>query len=132
MQNDLGFDYEKINGQTIVSIFGSGFFTSSDGGVSFDAIELALGNCKLLISVNPDTDEIYCRLVDKYFYLENSQEVLVMKNYVGCELGWLWLANNYLGYRDMVAISFDGIEPNIAMVGVASKISLSRFERLKA
>jgi hypothetical protein len=132
MYDDLGFDYEELNGHTVVGISGSGFFIYNDGGISFDSIQFELDNCRLLISADPDTDEVNCSVIDKNANTEGMQEVLQMNAYVGSELGWIWLAKNYLGYRDMVAISFDGIDPDIAMIGVASKLNLCRFERLKA
>jgi hypothetical protein len=48
----------------------------------------------------------------------------------GSEIGWIWSAKNSMGYSDMIALSFSGIEPDIAIVVAASKLNLYRINRI--
>lgn len=122
----LGFDYEPIQGQRLEEFQGSGPLTYDDGRVGFDSVRIVLAKESLVISVDADTDELIIAL--EGFQKEEEAEAWVgidlLKGHVGSEIGWLWRAKNWMGYADMVAFSFSGIEPKIAIVGAASKLNL--------
>lgn len=122
----LGFDYEPIQGQRLEKVQGIGPLTYEDGRIGFDSVRIFLDKDSLIISVDEDTDELIISLEK----LPNDKEteawvdIDLLKDYVGSEIGWLWCAKNWMGYADMVAFSFSGIEPRVAIVGAASKLSL--------
>lgn len=132
MKNDvLGFDYEPLHGQVLKSALGCVPLALDDGSVSYDEVRLTLDSCSLSISVDVDTDEVICNLISVN---EGNDKIWVnvdsLSSYVGLEIGWLWLSRNWMGYTDMMSLSFSGIDPNIALVGSASKLSI--FELRKA
>jgi hypothetical protein len=57
-------------------------------------------------------------------------DIDTLSSFVGSEIGWLWLSKNWMGYVDMATLSFAGIEPTIALVGAASKLSIYRLHKI--
>jgi hypothetical protein len=131
MFQELDFDYEKLQGQSVKGIFGQGILVFDDSSIAFDKVEIQLENCKLSFFADIDTDEVICRLFNEDVEREDMRDIDSMSGYLGSELGWIWVARNWLGYRDMIVLSFEGIDPTIAMIGMASKLKLCRFESLK-
>ena len=129
--NALGFDYEPIQGQTLKGVFGRAPLTLDDGSVAFDEIEFKLENCSIFINVKPDTDEVFCSQESSQESTGNSWlKVDALGRYVGCEIGWLWLATNWMGYTDMLCFSLSGINPSIGLIAIAAKLNLLVVERI--
>ena len=85
------------------------------------------------VSVNSDTDEVIVSAYPDASAIDSSQEwknIATLKEYVGYELGWCWIARNYLGYADTFMLSFAGIEPEVALVGTASSLYIYRLTRI--
>lgn len=128
----LDFDYELIQGQRLERALGRMPLAYDDGAVSFDNILLVLEKCSLLLSVDAETDELSIAL-EGALESNNSEgwvRIKPLEGQIGSEIGWLWLAKNWMGYVDMVTLSFSGIEPDIAILGAASKLSLHRIQKL--
>ena len=127
----LGFDYEPIQGQRLIRALGKVPLSCDDGSVVFDDVRLHLDKCSLSFSVDLDTDEIISTL-SKETHDEDATwvDVNALAPYINSDIGWLWVGRNWLGYADMVTISFSGIEPRLMLVGVASKINLYRLDKL--
>lgn len=132
----IDFDYELIQGQRLEKVLGRSPLDCDDGSRSFDDILFVLENCSLHFAVNDDTDEIICQKTDRRptaaTQNESWDDVAALGECLGAKIGWLWLGNNWLGYADMIALSFAGIEPTIILVGVASKVNLYRVNKLGA
>lgn len=133
MKSDiLGFDYEPIQGQMLKGVFGRTPLTLDDGSVAFDEIKLRLENCSILMSVDSDTDEISCCLeTNQKLSHETWVNVDALGGYIGCQIGWLWLSRNWLGYTDMLSISFSGVDPNVTLIAIASKLNILMLQRVK-
>lgn len=80
-----------------------------------DELALHLEQGVIHVSVNVDTDEVIVRAYPDASSLEVPLEwknIDTLKEYVGYELGWCWIARNYLGYADTYMLSFADIEPD--------------------
>jgi hypothetical protein len=129
MRSDmLEFDYEPIQGQRLVKALGAEPLLCDDDTIAFDEVQLVLSSCSLRFSVDIDTDEIVCDLLSQNGILreENKKWVKIksLEKFLGSEIGWLWLSRSWLGYVDTAMLSFAGIEPNVIMMGMASKINI--------
>ena len=85
------------------------------------------------VSVNVDTDEVIVREYPDASSLEAPLEwknIDTLKEFVGYELGWCWIARNYLGYADTFMLSFADIEPELALVGIAPSLYIYRLTRI--
>jgi hypothetical protein len=129
----LAFDYEPIQGQRLRKVFGRAPLTFDDGSVGFDEVRFVLDECSLLFSVKIDTDEIDCRKMTEQNVLSGNAgswvSIDALSDHLGSEIGWLWIGRNWMGYSDMMTLSFSGIEPNISLLGVASKLILYRLHK---
>jgi hypothetical protein len=130
--NVFQFNYEPVQGQRLERAEGSAPVIYDDGGVGYDSIRLILERCCLLMTVDDDTDEVFITLENKTEVDGGVQwrKVAFLDGYIGSEIGWLWRARNWMGYADMIALSLSGIDPKVAIVGAASKLSLYRIDRL--
>lgn len=134
MKGDIiDFDFEQMQGMTVRKILGNMPIYFDDGGVSFDKVMLKTEKSSIVFYVDKDTDEVFCRKEDIITNF-NDDEIWIdiedLKEYIGYELGWLWTGRNWMGYADMMTLSFSGIDPNIALVGIASKLSIYRLHKV--
>jgi hypothetical protein len=129
--SSIQFDYEDVQGQRICSILGTVPLLYNDGHIAFDAIKLVLTQCELQISVDNDSDEIVVNMTPLVAQPENLavewEAVEFFSDFLDGNIGWLWIAQNHLGYSDTLILSSDGIEPQILLHGMASKLNLYRI-----
>ena len=118
----LQFDYEEVLAQTVTAVLGLG-----DGSAGWQSIAIVTSERALLIRVDADTDELTVNLEPAPAVSEHWQSVELIADAVGLELGWCWIACNYLGYLDMFTISFSGLEPQVCFVGEAAKVIVRRI-----
>jgi len=127
-------DHEKFQGRRLRKVKGVAPLVYDDGCIGFDRVIFQLDGGYLLISVNNDTDELIVSgmLNSDYDECIDCIDIEYMEKYLDLDIGWLWYAENWMGYADMVVFSFSGIEPSIAFLGAASKIcsySINRITR---
>jgi hypothetical protein len=84
------------------------------------------------MSADADNDELLVTLVGapEVDDAEGWVDIRSIIDHIGSEIGWIWSAKNSMGYSDMIALSFSGIEPDIAIVVAASKLNLYRISRI--
>jgi hypothetical protein len=133
MSEPLNFDWESVHGQRVTAIEGINLRVDQVARSKCDELALHLEKGVVHVSVNVDTDEVIVRAYPDASALDRSLEwknVDILKEYVGYELGWCWIARNYLGYADTFMLSFAGIEPEVALVGMASFLYIYRLTRI--
>jgi hypothetical protein len=130
----LNFDFEPLRGQRVISIEGTKVRRDREGCTICDDVALSLQEISLLVSVNLDTDEIILQLSKDPGSVVEAPATWTMleplNDYVGRELGWCWVGRNYLGYADTLVLSFSGIEPDIALCGLASSLWFYKIRRV--
>ena len=128
----LQFEYEALQGQRLASISGFEPLHCSDGSTAYDNIVIALDRDLLMVSVNNDTDEIMLQTarLDKNHRINEKNNIKSLSKFIGKELGWCWVGRNWLGYADTFTISFEGLEPQIVLYCMASKLSIYRTQKL--
>ena len=133
MHEPLNFDFETLHGQRVTAIRGTRLEADEVGRSRCNELALHLEDTVLLVSVNIDTDEVIvmtCADASSLTSANEWTEIEALKEYVGYELGWSWIARNYLGYADTLMLSFSGIEPEIALCAVASTLWIYRLTRI--
>ena len=133
MSEPLDFDWESVQGQRVVSIEGTNLQLDQVARTQCEDLALHLERGVVHVCVNADTDEVIVRAYPDASALDSSREwkhIDTLKEYVGYELGWCWIARNYLGYADTLMLSFAGIEPEVALVGMASSLHIYRLTRI--
>jgi hypothetical protein len=133
MYESLNFDFETLQGQRVIAIRGTRLEADEVARSRCNELALHLEEVVLLVSVNKDTDEVIVTTCADGASLPGPHEwtdIEVLKEYVGYELGWSWIARNYLGYADTLMLSFSGIEPEIALCAVASALWIYRLTRI--
>ena len=133
MSEPLNFDWESVQGQRATAIEGTNLRVDEVARSCCDELALHLEQGVVHVSVNIDTDEVIVRAYPDASALDSSLEwknIDTLKEYVGYELGWCWIARNYLGYADTFMLSFAGIEPEVTLVGMASSLHIYRLTRI--
>jgi hypothetical protein len=130
----MNLDYDTIHGQKVTSIVGRNCRSGDDGKIACEEVAIYLPTSVATISVVADTDEIVLRLRKDITSLMSGtrgwEALNQFDEYLGAELGWYWVGKNYRGYEDTIILSFAGVEPQIAMCGVASFLWLYRMQRV--
>jgi hypothetical protein len=125
------FDIGPIQGCLLNISFGYNEGYMDDGGVTFEKIVLIFDNFYIEVSVNIDNDEIIFSKIDSLFesYENGWNEINIFKEYHGKPIGWIWAGINWLGYKDIMMISFaeSGMVPNVIMMGEASDIRVYKI-----
>jgi hypothetical protein len=133
MSEPLDFDWESVQGRRVTAIQGTNLRLDQVATSKCDELALHLEQGVVHVSVNPDTDEVIVRAYPDASALTHALEwknIDALKEYVSYELGWCWIARNYLGYADTFMLSFAGIEPEVALVGIASSLYIYRLTRI--
>jgi hypothetical protein len=133
MSEPLDFDWESVHGQRVTAIEGTNLRVDQVARSRCDELALHLEQGVVHVSVNIDTDEVIVRAYPDASALDSSLEwknIDTLKEYVSYELGWCWIARNYLGYADTFMLSFAGIEPEVTLVGMASSLYIYRLTRI--
>jgi hypothetical protein len=134
MTEPLNFDWESVHCQRVTAIEGTNLLVDEVARSRCGELALHLEQGVVVhVSVNVDTDEVIVRAYPDASALDSSLEwktIDALKEYVGYELGWCWIARNYLGYADTFTLSFAGIEPEVTLVGMASSLYIYRLTRI--
>jgi len=86
-----------------------------------------LARCFLMLRVDPYTGEIAVELEAAAEPTKVWLAVGDLSNFVGSELGWCRVGQNYCGYLDMFTLSFSGLEPQVCFTGEGATISVRRI-----
>jgi hypothetical protein len=126
VNHELSFDYEDLMGQSLKKALGTGQVVCDDGSRAYDNLWLVFDRSTLRIGCTEETDEIVVDLIveDNPFGSRNGRSVSSFDRYIGEELGWSWMATNYRGYNDMLALSFSGLKPQVVLISMASQVSI--------
>ncbi len=93
-----------------------------------DQMILDFGDSYLRFTVDIDTDTLTSEFQSHPFRsrkgYESVQSAKAWKKHVGRTCGWTWLAINQQGYADSVMIGFDGIEPQVLLLAIASSLEV--------
>ena len=133
MSDALNFDWESVHGHRVLSIQGTNLQLDQVARSQCEDLALHLEQGIVHVSVNAHTDEVIVRAYPHGSALDNSKEwknIDTLKEYIGYELGWCWIARNYLGYADTFMVSFAGIEPEVALVAMASSLYVYRLTKI--
>jgi Family of unknown function (DUF6334) len=90
-----------------------------------DELVVALGGASLAFQVDPDTDALEARFDATEFAPTADHRPLAgsaFDRFLGCELGWTWLAQNQQGYTDSAMLSFGGITPGVLVHAIGSSV----------
>jgi hypothetical protein len=110
MSEPLDFDFENVHGQRVTAIRGTLLELDQVARSRCAELAVVLEQAVLHVSVDTNTDEVIIRMDSDADSLPGTWEnVDVLKEYVGYELGWCWVARNYLGYSDTFMLSFSGM-----------------------
>lgn len=110
-------------GKQLRQVRGAGFLRFEDGGATYDRLRLVFEDLSVVIHVDDDTDEILAQNTSK----DSDPDVELtpfFDRYITKELGWYWSCYNSNGYNDALMLSFSGPEPQLVLVGMASKIHI--------
>lgn len=118
----LQFDYEDALGQTVTALLGK-----RDGPAGWMSIAVVIGERALLLQVDPDTDEISVGLEDAPNSKDGWVSVPGLDYAIGSALGWCWIGRNYLGYLDMLTLSFSGLDPQVCFICEAASLNIRRI-----
>jgi hypothetical protein len=100
-----------------------------------DAVVLKFPTVVLTVSVNPDNDTVEVRCQDAGSY-DVTELVTITRSspwahYVGQTFGWGWIMINQQCYQDGVLLSFDGLEPVVAITAAASSLRVYSVNAIK-
>jgi tetrahydromethanopterin S-methyltransferase subunit G len=126
---NISEDFEQLSSQKIRNI--TGFSSEECGGIVH--ISFIMDSHALDISVDNDYDELHTRVnsCNNSINKEYCERVDLLEKYIGREMGWLWSGKNYLGYNDVILLSFDGIEPNLCFIGMAATILILELNAIR-
>lgn len=133
MSEPLDFDWESVHGQRVTAILGTDLQLDQVARSTCEELALHLEHGVIHVGVDRDTDEVIVHAYPDASALVASAQwkaIDTLKEYVGYELGWCWIARNHLGYADTFMLSFAGIEPEVAFVAMASALHIYRLTKI--
>jgi hypothetical protein len=105
------FDWDDVADHTITEVLGLNAAVMDDGAARWDAVAICLGSTAVVVTVEPDTDQIIVSReappTGDGWELISSFEFAVAK-----PIGWSWIGINYLGYKDSFTIALGGVVPD--------------------
>lgn len=122
----LRFDWDDVADSSVTEILGLNSMMRNDGSASWDAIAICTDNKSVLVTVEPDTDQVIVEVEDKPF--GNGWKPISSLNYsTGRPLGWSWVGINSQGYKDSFTVAFggeagDALEPRCMFLAEASSL----------
>lgn len=128
----LQFDWEEVEGLTVVSVLARGARGLSDGSLECTEIAFRLDSSAVILRVNSDTDEVTVSLEPCDGEAAGWQMLEQLQDIVARKLGWCWIGRNYRGYLDSFTIALDGTDPAYSFTGVASALQCMRLTPIAA
>ena len=123
----LRFDWDDVSGSAVIEILGLNSMKLSDGSASWDEVAICIDDGSILLSVEPDTDQIIITREGKPS--GNGWEPIPSLAFSkGCVLGWCWVGINSQGYQDSFTMAFgdvvpDALQPRLTFLAEASSLS---------
>lgn len=107
----LNFDWELVDGSTVVAAIGRNERRMDDEAFAWDEIAIVLAENAIILSVNDDTDEVIVNL-SAVPTGKDWLDVAPLNRFVSEQLGWCWEVTNYRGYSDGFMVAFGDVLPN--------------------
>lgn len=117
-------DIEEIFEQEISSVTGCDPVEMSDGTTAYTAILVQVSDKFLIISADPDTDQIVSEVQIKANEIDKNHPVAGCDAMVGKRIDDIWLCRNVKNYEDVLMLALDGLQPSVGFIAEASRISL--------
>lgn len=123
----MQLDWDEVDGRTVTDLLGLEAATMDDGSARWDAVAICVESVAVLVTVEPDTDQVIVSLGD----LPSSEgwsSIPSFSTAIGNKLGWCWIGINSQGYKDSFSIALSGIasdalDPRYTFVAAASSLS---------
>lgn len=129
----LPFDWEQVEQEPIRAVLARGALRLSNGDLACDEIALVVECGAIILSVNPEIDEVIVSL-ERAFVAGNQDwhPLEQMADVVSHALGWCWLARNCRGYVDSFTLGLDGIDPSLSFIALGSRLWCARVTPISA
>lgn len=108
----LRFDWEDIAHSTVIDVLGKNARRMSDGSANWEAVAICTDDKSILLSVEPDTDQIEVVLSEKPSGTGWAR-IASFSFAIGLPLGWCWVGRNYRGYKDTFTLAFGDVVPSV-------------------
>jgi hypothetical protein len=121
----MKFDWEEAKAP-ITDVLGLNPCVMTDGSACWDSVAFRLGENAVMITVEPDTDQIFVDL-QPFSPTDGWESIPAFGHAVGRSFGWSWVCINYRGYKDCFAVAFgsvvpDALDPRVMFVAAASSL----------
>ena len=132
----LRVDWDHVSGSTVIEILGLNSRRMKDGSASWDAVAICTDNKAILLTVEPDTDQIVITHEGRPSGID-WKPIPSLAFSEGRVLGWCWIGINSRGYKDSFTIAFgdvvpDALEPRCTFLAEASSLSCFDLARHRA
>jgi hypothetical protein len=118
----MRLDWEEVVDRPITSVFGLEAATMDNGSARWDAIAICIGSLAVLVTVEPDTDQVIVALSDPPVS-PGWASIQSFDSALGKKLGWCWIGINSQGYKDSFTIALGGLlDPHCTFVAEASSL----------
>lgn len=107
----LRFDWNDVDDAAVTAVLGLNGSTLDNGSACWDAVAICIGETAIMLTVEPDTDQI---IVSREA-LPSDDEWKRIPSFdfaVTKPLGWCWLGINSQGYKDSFTIAFGDVVPD--------------------
>jgi hypothetical protein len=123
----LHFDWDDVRDQSVSTILGLNGRFMDDGTASWDSIAFCIGQSAIILTVEPDTDQIM--VTHEAPPAGNAWKHISSFDFaIAKPLGWCWVGINSQGYKDSFTIAFgdvvpDALQPRCMFLAEASSLS---------
>lgn len=107
----LRFDWDDVAHERITEILGLNAVIMNDGSPCWDAVAICLGSTAVIVTVEPDTDQIIVARETSPSG-DGWRPIPSFEFAVTKPLGWSWIGINSQGYKDSFTIAFGDIVPD--------------------
>lgn len=123
----LRFDWDEVGHQKITDVLGLNAVVMDDGSVRWAAVAICLGSSAVLLTVEPDTDQV---VVERDTSPSGGgwEAIPSFEFAINRPLGWSWIGINSQGYKDSFTIALgdivpDALQPRCTFLAEASYLS---------
>ncbi len=123
----LRFDWHEVLHAIISNVQGLNADIMDDGSARWEAVAICLDRTAIMVTVEPDTDEIILSLGD--LPLGDGWAPISSFDFaVSQPLGWSWLGINSQGYKDSFTIALgdvvpDALQPRFMFIAAGSSLT---------
>ncbi len=131
---------DKINGQIIKSVKIL-IWDDNSSPIMIEKVLLEFDDCKFLIQLDPDSDEIIPNVFDDFKLMQIEQEHKIIdsnsiidfgiESLIGRKIIWLWTLTNNQGYFDALQIELENYDTYQFLI-IASQIEIRKVLKIKS